>query len=660
METPYMNRIIKPMRTARRKRLAEAANTADLDDITKKMNSANINDTLEKTGTGTDGATKVMGTVLDNDIPEKAGADTGPNIKEIDTAHANGTLGKTGTDKDHVAKEMKTAHANRTVKETDNDLSSMFEQLREQISRLQMTSKGKPMDTTHIDRIGKEMDKSDYCPTCFPKGDEDYEVKPSSIQIERQLIARIPFYKSPHICASYVFNHNKTRTYHICEDPVLSSKQREAVDSFQLLRRQFLQDAHLVRPFLEDLEQIGVIADNFFFDGKLMERLSIRWDSEKPAALAYFSPQWVCDEHLQCHTGALGFHCQVHWKKGEITPAFRLEYYLVKMLHELCHAWVEFFTSKQAFSYDETIKNLGFRGHGLWFQNLMFKCLGEGSRHFKFEQLDHHLRHNVMMCTRWEQNDMAKFNELKDWIRKEEPDPSQIEKRMKTVESVSEEMIRKFQEVRVNGADVNEAIYLMGRTLTRRFSKAASPSAQQIYILPDSTSQKRKQDQIAQREEPCEKRVPVEYTVPTRATLPSPKKPGRKRPYPVQRLGQRPSRHGFSCSTTAVTTTSISPPSLSALEPKPLAEPPDPTTDASTNPATKHAKLVIDISRLSRGSYLGKPQDLGDHEDANEVMEVYYGPPTPTAYGWYHHDPCNPHYECRGECGWFERKWGRA
>ena len=446
---------------------------------------------------GADRIIKEIDTAHANGILETEGADTDRVIEETDTAHTNGVLEKTGTDTDRVTKKTDTVHANRTVKETDNDSTRTIEGLAEEIRKLRMIRNDEQMDTSHINRIGKKIDKAERCPCCSPKGDEDYEVYPSSIQVERQLISQIPFYESPKICNSYGFHHNgRPATYGQCKDPLLSSKQHEAVHVFQLLRRQFLQDAHSLRPFLDDLKQIGVIVDNFFFDGKLMERLSIHWQS-RADALAYFQSGWACNEHLQSHTGRLCFHCHVLWD-GEITPAFRLEYFFVEMLHELCHAWIEFFTSRQTFSYDETIKELGFRGHGTWFQKLMFKCLGEGSGYFKFEHLHRHLKQHVGMCAHWEQDNIEVFDKLIDWIQKEEPDPQEIERRMRKMESVSEEMIRGFHEVRAKGANVDEAIYLMGVVPARRFLKATSPSAQRFYILPDSAPQKRKRDLMAQ------------------------------------------------------------------------------------------------------------------------------------------------------------------
>ncbi|KAL8961235.1 MAG: hypothetical protein Q9183_005340 [Haloplaca sp. 2 TL-2023] len=466
------------MPTGRRKRITKTADTADLDDIIKKMSTVNINDSLEKTGTGTD----------------------------------------------HVTEGTNTAHSNRNVKKTDNEANRMIERVRETIRKLQMTSKGTPMDTSHINRIGKKIDKSKRCPCCSPKGDENYEVYPSSIQVERQLNARIPFYKTPRICDSYKINKNNCRDYQICPDPILSSKQRKAVNAFQLLRRQFLQDAHSLRPFLDDLKQIGVIVDNFFFDGKLMERLSICWDSEMHDTLAYFAPAWVCDKHLQCHTGVLGFHCHVQWD-GEITPAIRLEYFFQNMLHELCHAWIDIFTSKQTFSYTETIKELGFRGHGTWFQNLMYKCLAEGSAHFKLEHRDRHLQQDVVACPYWEQNDIAKFDELRLWAQKEGPD--EIEKRMEKLESVSKAMIQDFQEARAKGADLDEAIYLMDVAPASRFSKAASTSAQRFYVLPTPATHKRKRNPKAQHKRRRGKRLRVKAP-----------KPGRECTWDVGRLGQ--------------------------------------------------------------------------------------------------------------------------
>ena len=46
--------------------------------------------------------------------------------------------------------------------------------------------------------------------------------------------------------------------------------------------------------------------------------------------------------------------------------------------------------------------------------------------------------------------------------------------------------------------------------------------------------------------------------------------------------------------------------------------------------------------------------------DGDEAMEVYYGPPTPRSYGWFHHDLKGMHYECHGGCESLRRWEGRG
>lgn len=256
------------------------------------------------------------------------------------------------------------------------------------------------MDTTHINRIGELLEKSDKLPCCSSDGSEDYEVNPSSWTID-DLVARVPFFDAPARCEDFIFepveetpldkdgnqdpdDYEIPSDYCRCTEARLSAKQKNAVDAFQVLHDSVLQNLGPMRPSIDELRQYAVCFDDFYFDGKIMQRSSIQWAKLEDGSHAATTYLHMCYDHQQCHSVSIEIDRTSEYNKEDdqsCSPG-RLGHLLIMLLHEMCHALEAIFSDKSKISLEEVFKQQGCDGHGLAWAKLMHKCFKEGLHHF--------------------------------------------------------------------------------------------------------------------------------------------------------------------------------------------------------------------------------------------------------------------------------------
>jgi len=267
------------------------------------------------------------------------------------------------------------------------------------------------LNTTHINRIGKMLEKSDKLPCCDYDGSEDYEVNPSSWTFDN-LVAKPPFFDTPTRCEDFVFTTvNSTSRdkdgnkypdpwecltdYSRCKEARLSAKQSKAVNAFQILHESVLGNLGPIRPSNDDMEQYAACFDDFYFDGQIMPRCSIQWAEMAKGHHAMTTLSHMCYDHQQCHTVSIEINRTSDFSEEDdqsFSPG-RLGHLLILLLHEMCHAWIGIFSDNSKISIEEALEQRGFRGHGRAWEKLMYKCFKEGLHHFNlpaFELIDGH------------------------------------------------------------------------------------------------------------------------------------------------------------------------------------------------------------------------------------------------------------------------------
>lgn len=262
------------------------------------------------------------------------------------------------------------------------------------------------MDTSHINRIGKKLEKADKLPCCACDGSENYEVNPSSWTFD-DLVARPPFFDAPTRCEDFVFTTKEIisrdkdgntycdfdevlNDYSRCTEARLSMKQKHAVNAFHVLHESVLRSLGPMRPSMDDMKQYAVCFDDFYFDGQIMPRCSIQWAEMAENEYVKTLLTHICYDHQQCHAVSLNFNrtSDFNKKHNQNNAPGYLRHLLITLLHEMCHAWIAIFSDNSKISLEETLEQRGFEGHGIAWEKLMHKCLKEGLHHFSLPAFD--------------------------------------------------------------------------------------------------------------------------------------------------------------------------------------------------------------------------------------------------------------------------------
>lgn len=343
------------------------------------------------------------------------------------------------------------------------------------------------MDTSHINRIGKLLDKSDKLPCCSSDGSEEYEVNPSSWTFD-DLVAQPPFFETPTRCEDFVIttveriydddygneqsdSYKELSDYNLCTDARLSAKQKSALDGYQVLHNSVLQNLGPMRPNIDDMKQYAVCFDDFYFDGRIMPRCSIQWIELKDGSTALTHLLHLCHDHQQCHSALIDIDRLSEFNKEDdqsFSPE-RLGHLLTVLVHEMIHAWIVIFSDNTNISLEEALEQRGDIGHGLAWGKLMHKTYKEGLHYFKLPAFDwssDQCRKNtdcdhIELQLQVDQGDMWEVENLSCFIEQRAKNSEEIYEEISKTLRISKEAAMYYDALLENDYEILEALWLL-------------------------------------------------------------------------------------------------------------------------------------------------------------------------------------------------------
>ena len=249
------------------------------------------------------------------------------------------------------------------------------------------------MDISHINRIGKYLDKIEEWPCCQSTGKEDFETIPTRLSFD-QIVADLPCLlprglgEQEYSYCYHDFQRLEQRLFKFLESNSRSPRQSRAIDAFQIIRRETLRNFKPHGPIIHEVRQFAACFDELLFEGKLLRRCTVHYWQDPPMTReGECEHSHYCPKHQQSH--AVRILLERDTRKHNRSPKERLDTLLTLLLQKICHAWVSLFFDTRGMTVEDALRVVGHGGHGLAWAWVMRICHEAASRLFGFHVADH-------------------------------------------------------------------------------------------------------------------------------------------------------------------------------------------------------------------------------------------------------------------------------
>ena len=248
------------------------------------------------------------------------------------------------------------------------------------------------MDTSHINSVTNKIGLLPDYPCCCLFEDLDFDPFPSST-LYPALVDALPCFNPSNDPSYRPFDsredsHRAWANFEEFANSPFRAYQQKALEKFASIHSIVFRtpDCHLIS--LSTLKQYAVCFDEFFFEGRLLERCSFEWvdafDNER--LIGQTREGWKCPKHRQCHNvRILLLRPQIQCEGESRLPKRSLDRTLTTLLHEMSHAWVEIFGTREGRPLPEAIDEIGLTGHGKAWKNVYRMCVWSAREHFGLE-----------------------------------------------------------------------------------------------------------------------------------------------------------------------------------------------------------------------------------------------------------------------------------
>ena len=260
------------------------------------------------------------------------------------------------------------------------------------------------MDTSHINSVTNKINLLPDYPCCFLSENLDFDPFPSST-LYPTLVDALPCFNPSNEPSYRPFDsredvHRARANFEeFSNSKPFRPYQEKALKKFASIHSAVFRtpDCNLIS--LGTLKQYAVCFDEFFFEGRLLERCSFEWvdkfDNEH--RLGETRTGWLCPKHGQCHNMRIFLLRPQIRRKGESRlPKRSLDRMLTILLHEMSHAWVEMFGTREGKPLSDAIDENGPTGHGRAWKNVFRMCVWAAREHFGLQcpEQEHYLTEN--------------------------------------------------------------------------------------------------------------------------------------------------------------------------------------------------------------------------------------------------------------------------